>query len=53
MHDVLERFEVSFGSEEAFRQLVDFLQQLCHFLGEEAIYLTRGEESFLVNRDGK
>jgi hypothetical protein len=50
MHDVLERFEVSFGSEKAFRQLVDFLRQLCHALDEEAVYLTRGEESFLVNR---
>lgn len=52
MHDVLERFEVSFGSEKEFRRLVDFLRQLCHSLNEEAIYLTRGEESFLVNRDG-
>jgi len=50
MHDVLERFEVSFGSEKAFRRLVGFLGGLCRMLGEEAIYLTRGEESFLVNR---
>lgn len=52
MHDVLERFEVSFGSEREFRRLVQFLRQLCRALNEEAIYLTRGEESFLVNRDG-
>ncbi|HLN32403.1 MAG TPA: hypothetical protein VK395_32040 [Gemmataceae bacterium] len=51
LHDVLERFEVSFGSESAFRRLVLFLHELCRMLGEEAIYLTRGEQSFLVNRD--
>jgi hypothetical protein len=31
---------------------VTFLRQLCQQLGEAAIYLTRGEESFLVNRNG-
>ena len=51
VHDVLERFEVSFGSEQEFEQLVAFLRQLCRVLGEQAIYLTRGEESFLVNRE--
>jgi hypothetical protein len=30
---------------------VTFLRQLCRSLGEQAIYLTRGEESFLVNRE--
>jgi hypothetical protein len=49
-HDVLERFEVSFESEEGFERLVQFLGELCLALGEEAIYLTRGEESFLVGR---
>jgi hypothetical protein len=52
MHDVLERFEVSFEAEEGFARLVEFLGQLCRSLDEEAIYLTRGEESFLVNRLG-
>ena len=52
VHDVLERFEVSFGSEDEFRSLVAFLQDLCRRLDEQAIYLTRGEVSFLVNRDG-
>jgi hypothetical protein len=51
LHDVLERFEVSFGSEKEFRRLVDFLRRICGSLGEKAIYLTRGEESFLVNGD--
>ena len=50
MHDVLERFEVSFGSEREFRRLVSFLRELCRELNEEAIYLTRGELSYLVNR---
>ena len=50
LHDVLERFEVSFESEEGFQRLVEFLGQLCLALGEDAIYLTRGEESFLVGK---
>jgi hypothetical protein len=50
-HDVLERFEVSFQAERDFEQLVAFLRSLCHSLDEQAIYLTRGEESFLVHRD--
>lgn len=49
-HDVLERFEVSFESEKGFEKLVDFLGRLCVSLEEEAIYLTRGEDSFLVGR---
>ena len=48
---MLERFEVSFESEKEFRRLVGFLGELCGRLEEEAIYLTRGEESFLVNRN--
>lgn len=52
-HDVLERFEVSFESEEGFARLVRFLRELCAALDEDAIYLTRGEESFLVNRQSQ
>ncbi len=52
LHDVLERFEVSFGSEAEFGSLVDFLRRLARSLGEKAIYLTRGEESFLVLSEG-
>ena len=50
-HDVLERFEVSFSTEPAFERLVAFLRDVAIQLNEQAIYLTRGEESFLVNRD--
>lgn len=49
-HDVLERFEVSFGAEAEFERLVSFLRHICGDLGEEAVYLTRGEESFLVHK---
>ena len=52
-HDVLERFEVSFQSEDEFEQLLAFLRGLCRSLNEEAIYLTRGDESFLVHRDAE
>jgi hypothetical protein len=51
LHDVLERFEVSFGAECEFERLVAFLRQICASLGEEAIYLTRGEDSFLVHKE--
>lgn len=49
-HDVMERFEVSFGSESEFDRLIEFLAELCDRLGEQAIYVTRGERSFLVQR---
>ena len=49
-HDVMERFEVSFGSESEFDRLIEFLAELCDRLDEQAIYITRGERSFLVQR---
>ena len=48
VHDVMERFEVSFGSEEGFDRLIEFLVELCRRLNENAIYVTRGDRSFLV-----
>ena len=50
LHDVMERFEVSFDREVDYERLIDFLTELAVRLDEESIYLTRGEESFLVNR---
>ncbi len=50
VHDVMERFEVSFGSEIEFDRLIKFLIGFCHRLDEDAIYVTRGERSFLVQR---
>jgi hypothetical protein len=50
VHDVLERFEVSFGDERDFERLVSFLRRMGASLGEASIYLTRGDESFLVHR---
>ncbi|TWU60278.1 hypothetical protein Poly51_05530 [Rubripirellula tenax] len=51
VHDVMERFEVSFANESDFDGLVQFLVELCRCLNEEAIYVTRGERSFLISRD--
>ena len=48
VHDVMERFEVSFNSEDEFQRLIDFLVELCHRLQEDAIYVTRGDRSYLV-----
>ena len=50
VHDVMERFEVSFGSEQEFERLIEFLIDLCGRLTEDATYGTRGERSFLVQR---
>lgn len=50
VHDVMERFEVSFDSESGFDQLIEFLIEMCERLTEDAIYVTRGERSFLVQR---
>ena len=47
-HDVMERFEVSFAEEDGFDRLIAFLAGLCERLSEDAIYVTRGERSFLV-----
>ena len=52
VHDVMERFEVSFGSESEFDLLIKFLIEMCERLSEDAIYVTRGERSFLVQRVG-
>lgn len=51
VHDVMERFEVSFANESEFDRLIEFLIQTCQQLDEDAIYVTRGERSFLVRRD--
>ena len=53
VHDVMERFEVSFGVENEFDCLINFLVELCDRLQEEAIYVTRGDRSFLVTRRTK
>lgn len=50
VHDVMERFEVSFANESEFDRLIEFLIRTCEQLDEDAIYVTRGERSFLVRR---
>lgn len=50
VHDVMERFEVSFGIESEFDLLIRFLVEMCERLDEDAIYVTRGERSYLVQR---
>ncbi|MCA9139417.1 MAG: hypothetical protein KDB00_21730 [Planctomycetales bacterium] len=50
-HDVMERFEVSFNHEPEFDRLIEFLVELCQRLGEDAIYVTRGDRSYLVTKE--
>ena len=52
VHDVMERFEVSFDNESDFERLIQFLVETCDRIQEEAIYVTRGDRSFLVQRAG-
>lgn len=51
VHDVMERFEVSFNAEEEFDRLITFLIELCVRLDEDAVYVTRGERSYLVTKE--
>jgi hypothetical protein len=51
VHDVMERFEVSFVSEKEFERLVEFMVETCGRLDEDAIYVTRGGRSYLVRRE--
>ncbi|TWU20226.1 hypothetical protein Pla52o_47410 [Novipirellula galeiformis] len=50
VHDVMERFEVSFNYEAEFDRLIEFLVAMCVRLNEDAIYVTRGDHSYLVSR---
>ncbi|HEX3725655.1 MAG TPA: hypothetical protein VHV08_05405 [Pirellulales bacterium] len=50
LHDVMEQFEVSFESETEFEALIAFLAGICDLLAEDTIYLTRGDDSFLVRK---
>lgn len=50
-HDVMERFEVSFNIEKEFNRLIEFLVELCQRLSEDAIYVTRGNRSYLVTKE--
>lgn len=46
--DSHERYEISFKGDEKFREFLGFLSELCSRVEEKSIYLTVGEESFLV-----
>lgn len=43
------RFEVSFAGKDRIPELVRFLREVCRDLDQDAIYLTMGEDSFLVD----
>ncbi len=48
VHDVMERYEVSFDDETDFEILINFIRTLAAELQEESVYLTRGDRSYLV-----
>lgn len=48
LNDSHERYEISFKGKEKFKEFLDFLSNLCENISEKSIYLTMGEESFLV-----
>jgi hypothetical protein len=43
-----ERYEVSFSDKNKIPKLIDFLSEICGEMKEEAIYLTMGDQSYLV-----
>ena len=42
------RYEVSFAGKDKVEEFVDFIKVVCYNLQEESIYLTMGENSFLI-----
>jgi hypothetical protein len=46
--DEHERFEVSFGGTDNFKKFVSFISEICRMAGEDCIYVTVGEECYLV-----
>jgi hypothetical protein len=46
--DVNARYEVSFLGKEKIPRFVEFLSEMCRMMGEEAVYLTMGKNSYLV-----
>ena len=46
--DKHERYEVSFKGEKKFKEFVLFLSELCNMTNEESIYMSIGEESYLI-----
>lgn len=46
--DEHERYEVSFDGKDKVREFVEFLSKICGIIGEDSIYLTMGNKSWLV-----
>lgn len=42
------KYVVSFHGKDKIKAFIDFLSSLCGYVGEECIYMTIGNESFLV-----
>jgi endonuclease I len=47
--DKHERYEVSFKGQNNLKKFVKFLSSICYIIKEHSIYLTIGEESFLIH----
>lgn len=48
LKDKHERYEISFKGDDNFKKLVNYLSKVCKEAGEDAIYLTVADESYLV-----
>jgi hypothetical protein len=46
------RYEVSFAGKDRIPSFVAFLSRMCVLMDEEAIYLTMGRHSYLVEPEG-
>lgn len=48
IEDKHERYEVSFKGEKNLKKFIEFLSFICYVIKEDSVYLTIGEESFLI-----
>lgn len=46
--DSHERYEISFKGRDKLLDLVDFLSRLCSKIGEDSIYMTMADDSYLI-----
>jgi hypothetical protein len=49
--DSHDRYEISFKGRKKFKDLIEFLSELCKEMNEKSIYLTIADNSYLVRAD--
>jgi len=49
LKDKHERYEVSFSGEDNLKKFISFLSNICEDVKEDCIYLSVGNDSYLIN----